>query len=62
MTRCRVCNRILKDPESVARLTGPTCNRRLYPRAKCIHFTRSVDGSELFEGERQLKLFEEERK
>ena len=62
MTRCRICNRILKDPESVAKLIGPTCDRRLHPKAKCRHIILLSDKTEQFDDERQLKLFEEEVK
>ena len=61
MTRCRVCNRILKSKESVDKLIGPTCDRRLHPTQKAYIVTRHADISEIDEL-RQLKLFEEEVK
>jgi hypothetical protein len=60
MTRCRVCNRILKSKESVELGIGPVC------RGPSIHIAKNparkllgLDDWQDFEDERQLKLFEE---
>lgn len=59
--RCLVCGRKLRDPESLARGTGPVCNSILHP---CIHKPRYIltttKGLQQ-EDESQLKLFEEDK-
>jgi hypothetical protein len=58
-SRCLVCGRKLKDPESIARGTGPICENILHP---CIHKSRHIVATvkEMEqEDESQLELFEE---
>lgn len=39
--RCYRCDRVITDPESIARLLGSTCWRRLHPEARTSNATPS---------------------
>jgi hypothetical protein len=57
--RCLVCGRKLRDPESLARGTGPVCDSILHPCThKPRHIVTTVKEMEQ-KDERQLKLFGE---
>jgi hypothetical protein len=56
---CRICGRRLKDPESIRRNIGPTCDLRLHPHDRHITITHYED----FEWDevRQYKLFDSDK-
>jgi hypothetical protein len=63
--RCLICNRTLKDPESIARKIGPTCFNRLMKftkeeKQKKKHRQEiKVDGKVVVDIPWQTNLFEE---